>query len=146
MVEFRYQNKKGFSLNTKQYYLVASGPNGVEIPALKIRVYDLDQANRVFFSIKDAIMAKLFYVDMDGYFRVKAPRLTMESSFNSSGNFYVDVLVADLYGYTEIVQVTVRLSALLNYVACPKIADAALCRFSINRTSFDPSLNATFFF
>lgn len=84
-------------------------------------------------------MQKLFNVDENGNFKIIAQELTIEKSGNSNGAFNIPILLTDLQGNSNLVMVNVELSNLLKQVKCPKIADAAMCKFSINRTTFDPS-------
>lgn len=138
-ISFESLFKQGYQLARHNYYLLASGPAGTEIPTLRIRPLNLDASNRVSFSIRDPEMAKLFSVDSQGYFRVVANKLTREQSYFMNGTFAVEVGLVDLFGHTETVIVVVQVSDMLKNVQCPRIVDSAMCRFSINRTTFDPS-------
>lgn len=140
-ISFESLFKQGYTLARHNYYLLASGPSGTETPALRIRPLNMDPSNRVTFSIRDPDMAKLFAIDNEGEFRVSASKLTREQSYYANGTFSVDIGLVDLYGHTETVNVIVQVSetAPLKTLQCPKIVDSAMCRFSINRTTFDPS-------
>lgn len=142
-ISFESLFKQGYSLARHTYYLLASGPAGTELPTLRIRPLNMDASNRISFSVRDPEMAKLFTVDSQGYFRVIANKLVREQSYFMNGTFTVEVGLVDLYGHTDTVTVVVQVSEMLRNVQCPRIVDSAMCRFSINRTTFDPSKNYT---
>lgn len=138
-ISFESLFKQGYTLARHNYYLLASGPSGTEIPSLRIRPLNIDPSNRVTFSVRDPEMAKLFSIDSQGHFRVIASKLTREQSYYMNGTFSVDIGLVDLYGHTETVNVVVQVSEALKNLQCPRIVESAMCRFSINRTTFDPS-------
>lgn len=139
-ISFEKLFKQGFTLSNRAYHLLASGPSNTEIPSLRIRAFNLDPSNRVTYSVRDPEMAKLFAVDPQGQFRITASRLTREQSYFMNGTFNVEIGIVDLYGHSDVVTVVVQLSEVLKNVQCPKIVESAMCRFSINRTTFDPSI------
>lgn len=100
---------------------------------------DLYRGNGLMYTIENLEMQKLFQVDRFGNFKITASSLTINQSINGNGTFHVPILLRDLEGNTKRVSVIVQLSNLLKQVKCPQIADSTLCKFSINRTSFDPS-------
>lgn len=138
-ISFDKQTKQGYTLKKKQYYILASGNSGTEIISLRIRPQNLDASNRINYSIRDPEMAKFFVVDDQGVFKIVANQLTREHSPFMNGTFIVDVDIVDLYGHKDAVKVIVQIADIFKNLQCPRIVESAMCRFSINRTTFDPS-------
>lgn len=132
-------SKVGFTLQKRDYYILASGNSGTEIISLRIRPQNLDASNRISYSIRDGEMAKYFVVDDQGVFKIVANQLTREQSPFMNGTFIVDVDLVDSFGHKDAVKVTVQIAEIFKNLQCPKIVESAMCRFSINRTTFDPS-------
>ena len=93
--------------------------------------------NRIMFKIQDSAMAQLFSIDYTGTFKVIVPRLSPNDRRCINGTFLVPISLTDLQGNMNFITVLVQLSTLINQN--PKIAEAALCQFTINQTSFDAS-------
>ena len=138
-ISFDTQIKQGFSLPKRQHYILASGNSGTEIISLRIRPQNLDASNRINYSIRDPEMAKYFVVDDQGTFKIVVNHLTREQSPFMNGTFVVDVDLVDLYGHKDAVKVIVQVAEIFKNLQCPKIIESAMCRFSINKTTFDPS-------
>jgi hypothetical protein len=99
----------------------------------------VDPTNNVLFIIQDISLSKYFQIDAYGTFKIIADKLDSSLTANKNGTFVVPILISDLKGYTETVIVVVQLSCLLKENQCPRILDTAMCQFSINQTTFDPS-------
>lgn len=156
-----------FTLQHKNYYLLATGSSSTDIPSLIIKVnfttiYSInliipnffnfdcnfkfflkvnnpDISNKITYQIQDPSMREFFFVDFYGNFKLISPKLTVSNSKNQDGIFLVDVLITVPNGCSATVTVTVQLSKIITKGRCPQIADQALCHFSINKTNFDPN-------
>lgn len=127
------------SVPNRIYYVLAGGPSGTEIPALNIRPTIPEFSNKIAYTIQDDHMARLFYVDNEGNFKILTNQLTFAQSFGQNGTFFVPILVSDMSGNLQNVKVILQLSSLLNQVRCPRISEAVDCKYTINRTIFTPS-------
>ncbi|RNA42470.1 cadherin-87A [Brachionus plicatilis] len=126
-----------FSVNT--YYVLASGPTGTEIPELVLRPKNFKTNTKLKYTVQPKL-ENLFRVGEDGVFKISAKKLDMSNSVNQNGTFLVPILVNDENDNSQLIHVIVQLSSFLITNQCPKISDNAMCKFSINRESFDPKL------
>ena len=108
-----------------------------EIPELIIKTIAMDSFNTVMFKIQDPEMNKLFKIDEKGSFKIIVNKL--DSSQTQNGVFQVPITIIDQFNNINMVTVIVQLSNLLSKNQCPKIAESAMCKFSIDRENFDPS-------
>lgn len=130
------------SKSPRNYFLLASGPSNTEIPHVRIP-RSQSRVGMVNYVIRDAEMAKLFAVEpQTGAFRVAASQLSREQSPFKNGTFHVPVDLVDIFDANTVYEranVVVQLSEMLTDVQCPRIVESAMCRFTINPTTFDPS-------
>lgn len=129
-----------FTVPVTSYNLLATGSAGIDIPSLTIKVNNPNIQNQIQYEIQDSTMKKFFIIDMFGNFKIIAEKLTISDSPAKDGLFRIPVLVSSSSSAaqcTEVVTISVTLSRTLNQNNCPKISDAALCHFSINKTDFD---------
>jgi hypothetical protein len=99
----------------------------------------VDPSNNVLFIIQNVSLSKYFQIDAYGSFKIVTKKLDASMTSNGNGTFVVPILLSDLKGYMETVIVIVQLSCLVKENQCPRILDTAMCLFTINQTTFDPS-------
>ncbi|CAF1065879.1 unnamed protein product, partial [Brachionus calyciflorus] len=137
IISFKDIFRPGFKISSQTYYLLASGPNGIEIPELIIKPFELDPANKVSFTIQNNEMAKLFFVDQNGLFKILATQLDISQTPNQNGVFNILILASDEFGNSILLTVILQLSKYISNTQCPRISESAICKFSINRETFD---------
>jgi hypothetical protein len=100
------------------------------------------------YSVLGEDMARIFYVDNSGNFRISASQLSYTQSPYKNGTYHVPVRLTDLHGNQDTVSVIVQTSLALSQAQCPKIAENVDCKYTVNRTVFAPSLYfyCSFFF
>lgn len=132
------QKQPIFEFSVDSYYVLASGPNGIEIPELTLKPKKFNSNSKLTYTIQSKLN-KFFDVDENGVFKILTNNLDESMSMYQNGTFLIPILVKDKYENSQLIHVILQLSKNLKQKQCPKISNNAICRFSINLESFDAS-------